>query len=174
MCNILLYLGHVITAPDSSRNTLSQIARFMGLTWGPTRSWRPQMGPILAPRTLLSGYAIYIILSSPVASFANMVYCIRNWLQCSPWLKRCACNYSVFYGIMFGKERSFENAISKFSVLMNTFLEVSEFQNTLLLKNYSFVAASFYWFVSMQQNMVIHASSDSPRIYGLLLYGSDV
>ena len=33
----------------------SQIARFMGPTWGPPGSSRPQMGPMLAPWTLLSG-----------------------------------------------------------------------------------------------------------------------
>ena len=33
----------------------SQIARFMGPTWGPSGSCRPQMGPMLAPWTLLSG-----------------------------------------------------------------------------------------------------------------------
>ena len=33
----------------------SQIARFMGPTWGPPGPCRPQMGPILAPWTLLSG-----------------------------------------------------------------------------------------------------------------------
>ena len=33
----------------------SQIAKFMGPTWGPTGSCRPQMGPMLAPWTLLSG-----------------------------------------------------------------------------------------------------------------------
>ena len=33
----------------------SQIARFMGPTWGPPGSCWPQMGPILAPWTLLSG-----------------------------------------------------------------------------------------------------------------------
>ena len=32
-----------------------QIARFMGPTWGPPGSCRPQMCPILAPWTLLSG-----------------------------------------------------------------------------------------------------------------------
>ena len=32
-----------------------RIARFMGPTWGPPGSCRPQMGPILAPWTLLSG-----------------------------------------------------------------------------------------------------------------------
>ena len=33
----------------------SQMARFMGPTWGPPGSCRPQVGPMLAPRTLLSG-----------------------------------------------------------------------------------------------------------------------
>ena len=34
---------------------VSQRARFMRLTWGSSGSWRPQMGPMLAPWTLLSG-----------------------------------------------------------------------------------------------------------------------
>ena len=34
---------------------VTQIAKFMGPTWGPPGSWRPQMGPMLAPWTLLSG-----------------------------------------------------------------------------------------------------------------------
>ena len=33
----------------------TQIAKFMGPTWGPPGFCRPQMGPMLAPRTLLSG-----------------------------------------------------------------------------------------------------------------------
>ena len=33
---------------------LSQITKFMGPTWGPPGSSRPQMGPMLAPWTLLS------------------------------------------------------------------------------------------------------------------------
>ena len=37
----------------------SQIAKFMGPTWGPPGSYRPQMGPTLAPRTLLSGVIIF-------------------------------------------------------------------------------------------------------------------
>ena len=36
------------------RNT-TQIVRFMGPTWGPPGSCRPQMGPMLAPWSLLSG-----------------------------------------------------------------------------------------------------------------------
>ena len=35
----------------------SQIAKFMGPTWGPPGPCRPQMGPMLAPWTLLSGVA---------------------------------------------------------------------------------------------------------------------
>ena len=35
--------------------TWTQIARFMGSTWGPPGSCRPQMGPMSAPWTLLSG-----------------------------------------------------------------------------------------------------------------------
>ena len=34
----------------------TQIARFMGPTWGPPGSCWPQMGPMLAPWTSLSGY----------------------------------------------------------------------------------------------------------------------
>ena len=34
---------------------ISQTARFMGPTWGPSGSCRPQMGLVLAPWTLLSG-----------------------------------------------------------------------------------------------------------------------
>ena len=33
----------------------TQIAKFMGPIWGPPGSCRPQMGPLLAPWTLLSG-----------------------------------------------------------------------------------------------------------------------
>ena len=36
----------------------SQIAKFMGPTWGPPGSCRPQVGPMLAPWTLLSGMSL--------------------------------------------------------------------------------------------------------------------
>ena len=35
---------------------VSLIARFMGATWGPSGADRTQVGPMLAPWTLLSGY----------------------------------------------------------------------------------------------------------------------
>ena len=37
------------------QGNISHRARFMGQTWGPPGSCRPQMGPMLAPWTLLSG-----------------------------------------------------------------------------------------------------------------------
>ena len=47
-------------SPIDSKSALvwvitSQIIRFMGPTWGPPGSCRPQMGPMLAPWTSLSG-----------------------------------------------------------------------------------------------------------------------
>ena len=38
------------------RSILTLIARFMGPTWGPSGADRTQVGPVLAPRTLPSGY----------------------------------------------------------------------------------------------------------------------
>ena len=43
--NVLLHFRWIMT----------QIAKFMGQTWGPPGSCWPQMGPMLAPWTLLSG-----------------------------------------------------------------------------------------------------------------------
>ena len=38
------------------KTIITQIAKFVGPTWGPPGSCQPQMGPMLAPWTLLSGY----------------------------------------------------------------------------------------------------------------------
>ena len=38
---------------------ISQIAKFIGPTWDPPGSYRPQMGPMLAPGTLLSRFMQY-------------------------------------------------------------------------------------------------------------------
>ena len=42
-----------------SLQVTSQISKFMGPTWGPPGSCRPQMGPMLAPWILLSGIAFW-------------------------------------------------------------------------------------------------------------------
>ena len=55
-------LYHIWRWADSIYNTIwiycdhTLIARFMGPTWGPSGADRTQVGPMLAPWTLLSGY----------------------------------------------------------------------------------------------------------------------
>ena len=60
----ICHYGHIIRWLTISQNLMSgarqvykthQIAKFMGPTWDPPGSCRPQMGPTLAPWTLLSG-----------------------------------------------------------------------------------------------------------------------
>ena len=64
-------------------NKTSQIARFIGPTWGPPGSCRPQMGPMLAPWTLLSGIT-YCISQFRIHSWYSGIYiaithgCVRN------------------------------------------------------------------------------------------------
>ena len=41
--------------PANHLSLATQIAKFMGPTWGPPGSCRPHVGPMLAPWTLLSG-----------------------------------------------------------------------------------------------------------------------
>ena len=60
--NVLLKNRCVIW-PQSVKNNkhvqTSQIANFMGPTWGPAGSCGPQMGPMLAPWTLLPGISYH-------------------------------------------------------------------------------------------------------------------
>ena len=51
------------TCDRGSRNKSSQITRLMGPTWGPPGSWRLQVGPVLAPWTLLSGMFNFTVIT---------------------------------------------------------------------------------------------------------------
>ena len=51
------------------------IARFMGQTWGPSGADRSQVGPILAPWTLLSG----LVTSTLLLEMLNPDMQIHNW-----------------------------------------------------------------------------------------------
>ena len=61
---------------------ISQIAKFMGPTWGPPGSCRPQMGPMLAPWTLLSGMLCLTGLSFEFNHFMS---------RPNQYLSRCSC-----------------------------------------------------------------------------------
>ena len=58
---------------------LTQIARFMGPTWGPPGFCRPHMGPLLDPRTLLSEKDITAVLRS-------------RWRRWSGFVQRATCS----------------------------------------------------------------------------------
>ena len=59
---------------QSSHCSISQIARFMGPTWGLPESCRSQVGPMLAPWTLLSG------ILGDFASFCMLFTCFPDRL----------------------------------------------------------------------------------------------
>ena len=97
----------------------AQIARFMGPTWGPPGSRRPQMGPMLSPWTLLSGRILLLLdiyqYFSPVLIYSDIQHyiCVRHntLLQCwklgiiftgptgnSPWsfTVTVRCSYVIY------------------------------------------------------------------------------
>ena len=67
--------------------TITQIAKFMGPTWGPPGSCRPQMGPMLAPWTLLSGRLWHGWLITSHAGVANLI----GVISLSHWPSEILC-----------------------------------------------------------------------------------
>ena len=75
---------------------LSLIARFMGPTWGPSGADRTQVGPMLAPWTLLSGITCacsFVIWNDPV----HCVYQI--WYFCHIINLKCESIFHQYYKI---------------------------------------------------------------------------
>ena len=68
----------------------AQIAKFMGPTWGPPGSCRPQMGPMLAPWTLLLG-RLCLVPHRQSHGHQNdaMVKTFDKWCMCAWILIRC-------------------------------------------------------------------------------------
>ena len=68
------------TAAGEWNQITAQIAKFMGPIWGRPVSCRPQMGPMLAPWTLLSGsYCISCLNNTPNSKIrysGNLVWCV--------------------------------------------------------------------------------------------------
>ena len=74
----------------STLSKTTQIAKFMGPTWGPPGSCRPQMSPILAPQTLLSGHCTIVKGHTPTDKYTMPV----NHISVS-------CNAIIFYAQYF-------------------------------------------------------------------------
>ena len=64
------------------------IARFMGPTWGPSGADRTQVGPMLAPWTLPSGYLFQICLTT------NIIY-EQTWIYRYPLMCAWSCIVTV-------------------------------------------------------------------------------
>ena len=61
--SFILYNFYLYRMSVRFHNNNSQIGKFMGTTWGPPGSCRPQIGPMLAPWTLLSGKAASTVMA---------------------------------------------------------------------------------------------------------------
>ena len=80
-----LQKNNIITSSDSHTFIQPQIAKFMGPTWGPPGSCRPQMGPMLAQWTLLSETHTAISANSedPIKFFMVdvLMLCYHYWIS---------------------------------------------------------------------------------------------
>ena len=83
----------------------SQIAKFMGPTWGPPGPCRPQMGPMLAPWNLLSGLKSHFKMYTkwtalcPLGSFYEVSIVSWQFDLCVSfiWARRNMCNTAWFH-----------------------------------------------------------------------------
>ena len=76
----------------STVSTTPLIARFMGPTWGPPGADRTQVGPMLAPWTLLSGSCTVTVLWNDVKSRPNSCISLKKEIDnSSSWRKQIIC-----------------------------------------------------------------------------------
>ena len=66
---------------------VTQIAKFMGPTWGPPGSCRPQMGPMLAPWTLPGSYRV----QNGINSWWLLSLCTSLSYQHYRWCGKSSC-----------------------------------------------------------------------------------
>ena len=93
----------------------SQIAKFMGSTWGPPGSCRPQMGPMMAPWTLLSG----LLSTGPLGTTSSEI-----WIEIQGQSYRC--RYSILQwchmSIMVSQITSYSHSLCFFNTLIARFM----------------------------------------------------
>ena len=75
----------------------THIAMFMGPTWGPPGSCSPQMGPMLAPWTLLSGYKRTSSINCAVSNIWDSWNNIHQSINCIDGANNAICNHSESY-----------------------------------------------------------------------------
>ena len=84
----------------------SQIAKFMGPTCGPPGSCRPQMGPMLAPWTLLSGL-IWMFIHEVVGPVWGNPLVTDGFPSKGPVTLRFYVFFDVIVGKLFSKQSSY-------------------------------------------------------------------
>ena len=87
-----------------STKYMAQIAKFMGPTWGPPGSCRPQIGPMLAPWTLLSAWWRHQMETF----FVLLALCAGNSLVPSefPAQRPVTQSFDVFFDLHLNKRLS--------------------------------------------------------------------
>ena len=107
------------------RGVRSQITKFMGPTWGPSGSCRAQMGPMLAPWSLLSGLISYIHSMTLIYKPATD---LRPVLSSKPFVKssKIQVSYQVIKDLLasfsIGRLHSWHINQSKVSKSVLTFI----------------------------------------------------
>ena len=86
---------------------VTQISKFMGPTWGPPGSCRSQMGPMLAPRTLISGYIRFNNLVSTTEWTPQNIFLtkIASWKRDISMAIQCSvCNQDNIFTTSFSDQ----------------------------------------------------------------------
>ena len=76
---------HRLICPGVDDNSLSGIAllaRSMGLTWGPSGADRTQVGPMLAPWTLLTGCPRLSLVNDGLFFLWGFGFCLISYILC--------------------------------------------------------------------------------------------
>ena len=88
-----ILICNILCIANVNAITITQIAKFMGLTWDPSGSCRPQMGPMLAPWALLSGKFWQPSRHSwqfNISAGSRTVHVVYCQVSVSLWCGRCA------------------------------------------------------------------------------------
>ena len=115
-------LGYTVFCCTEYSNKATQIAKFMGPTWSPPGSCRPQMGPMLAPWTLLSGndtVSHHLLLKFDLVTYHtdNFAQNMHNWhlkgIHFSFFREFCACVQPMRDGVTLQHRLSLAGSLHK-------------------------------------------------------------
>ena len=77
----------------------TQIARSVWPTWDPPGSWQPQVGPMLDPWILLSGYTLNTVLILRRCPRRFSIKCCMSSIRIPRWESPCLAKWSLYWYI---------------------------------------------------------------------------